>query len=272
MVESPAFQPPPQYYPGGPSPTAAPQRFAGGQLPPVGPLLSETLSAFTRELGPYALAGLGQLVVLLPIVMGVSIFAYVIAIVLAIGAAAGSTAISHGGSDQGAALFSVGMIAAMTLLVLGMVFLMNVLLAPVFGSLYRAVARHQRGEQELSFGAPFSSLGTRLGSGIVVMSSVSVLVLLGALACYFPALLVAMLCSLAFPLVALHGLRPFAALGRSFAHVRQNFKWHLGYFGYSLLVNLVANYVPVVGPMFVLAFQVRVYREVFGDGDEPNFG
>ena len=59
------------------------------------------------------------------------------------------------------------------------------------------------------------------------------------------------------------------ALGESIAHVRQNFRWHLGFFAYTLLVNMIANYVPVVGPMFVIAFHVRMYREVYGDSAEP---
>ncbi len=258
-----AFAPPPQ-------PLAPTQRFAGGQLPPVGTVLSETLSAFTRDMGPYALAGLGQLVVVLPVVFGLFITLYAAIVVVAFGGMAGAAVVAESGSEEGAAAMSLLLVGVLVLLVLGMIGLVNALLAPVFGSLYRAIAQFQRGEGELGFGSAFSSLGTQLVPGIVVMILVMVLVSIGAVLCYLPALLVGFFIPWAFPLVALHGVGPFAALKRSAGCARRHFSWHLGFFGYSLLVNIVGNYIPLVGPMFALAFHVRVYREVFGDGAVPS--
>jgi len=259
MVNPPPYSPPPQ-------------RFAGGHLPPVGPVFSETLTAFTRDLGPYALAGLGQLLVLLPVIFGVFIVAYAVIFVVAIGGVAGSAVIADRGSDSGAAVFTAAMVAVMVLVSLGIAWVVNAILAPIFGSLYRAVACHQRGEQPLGFGSVFSSMGTHLVSGIVAMVLVTTLVLLGALFCYLPGLVVALFLTWTFPLAALHGVGAFAALKRSVSHVRQHFKWHLGFFLYWLLISFVANNIPLIGPMFVVAFTVRVYREVFGDGDQPVVG
>jgi hypothetical protein len=245
-----------------------PPRFPGGHLPPIGPVLNETLTVFMRDLGPYALAGLGHLLIVLPLAFGVGLAMYAVIMVVVFGGMFGAALMAEGGSEQGAAAMALALVALTVLLVFGMVGVLNAILAPVQGSLYRAVARFQRGEEQLGFGSAFSSLGTNLVGGIVAMTLVMTLVLVGASFCYFPALVVALFVPWTFSLVALHGVGPVAALRRSVSHARQHFKWHLGFFGYTLLVSLVANNIPLVGPMFAIAFHIRVYREVFGDAEQ----
>ena len=37
----------------------------------------------------------------------------------------------------------------------------------------------------------------------------------------------------------------------------------------SFALSMVASYVPVLGPAFLMALHVRAYRSMFGDGPEP---
>jgi hypothetical protein len=232
-------------------------------------VFNETLTTFMNELGPHALAGLGFAVIVIPLIFVSLTLIYVVMIVFMVFGMAGSAALLESGSDAGAGILSLGTFLGMFVAMFALLALVNACTAPFLGSLYRAVARHQRRERELSFGAAFSSLGTNLWATLFAQLLVMGLVLTGLLLCYFPALIVGFLLSWTFPLVAIHGRGALSAIGTSVAHCRKNLNWHVLFYLALMAVHMVANNIPILGTMFGVAFHVRMYREVFGDGPEP---
>lgn len=121
----------------------------------------------------------------------------------------------------------------------------------------------------MSFGAAFRTAQTGAGSAAGVAVLVILLTLLGVVLCYFPALLVGLALVHALPLVALHRRGAWQSLGMSYQVVRQDLGFHASFYGILVLLHMICHNIPVVGTMFVLAFHVRVHRELFGDGEEP---
>jgi uncharacterized membrane protein len=177
-----------------------------------------------------------------------------------------------GDQDAAAAIGAMGslvsfglMFAVIFVLIAGI----TAVTAPLSGSLTRAIAAHQRGEGKLDFKSVFSTASEGILPACLVTGAVMLATFLGIPFCYVGALVPAMLFGFAGPLVFLHRLSPGAALGRSartvMANPGPNILYTLTVFG----IAMVAGYVPVVGMMFLLAFTVRGYRQVFGDGAEP---
>ncbi|MFT4621377.1 MAG: hypothetical protein ACI8PZ_000029 [Myxococcota bacterium] len=245
---------------------------AGGELPDPFQLLDETLKEFMANLGPYVLAGLGQMVFVFPVVF--------IAII-------GLYALMFGGVFGGMAV--VGLVAAvlpedlaglvvglgslaLPIGLFGITFLviggMSVVLMPTAASLARAVARHQRGEDDvLGFTSAFDSATQDVGSVITAGAVVVMLSIMGAMMCYFPAFAVLLFLGFAMNMVALHREGGVAAITTVFAHARQHLPWHGKFTLLYLVLMLVAGNVPIIGPMFAVALHVRAYRRLFGDGD-----
>ncbi|MBN2194465.1 MAG: hypothetical protein JW751_16730 [Polyangiaceae bacterium] len=247
--------------PGAPAPD--PVRRPGGQKPEIGRVFNETMQEFMRDLGPYALAGLGFMVVAMGLALVIMLL-YGAVIMVAVIADSANQA-SGGSGEAMSALVLVGMSVG----IIGLVLVLSVVSAAFYASLLRGIAAHQRGEAALGFGTAFSTARQRLGASVGVTVAVMTLSVLGALFCYVPGLIVAFLLLLASPLVMLHGLPVGAALRRSAREVRSDLGWYLRFFLVYLLVTMVAQYVPVIGPMFPIALLVRVYREIAGDGPEP---
>lgn len=251
------------------APPAAPhlQWFAGGQLPDLGRAFSDTMSSFSRDIGAYAMAGLGLLVISIPISLVMIVGIYVVIGLAVFGmASAGSV---EGGEPAVDPALSVVVGAGAVAAFLAVILLLMVLLAPVTASLMRAVARHQRGERRLEFGAAFSTLSQDAGSVCGSTALSSLLGSIGGIFCYVPGLIVAFFLAHSFALVALHRLPAIAALKASVALVRASVGWNAKYFGLLLLINMIASNVPLIGPMFTFAFLVRVSRELLGDAEQP---
>lgn len=268
-MQPPNFTPPhdsPYAGTPGAAPPRPPRRFAGGVRADLGRAFSETLQEFTQDLGPYALAGLGLTVVMLlpTVLIGLPIGGFVLFSIFASAAAASRA----GGSAASPTMSGVLMLVMIVVFLLVMVLCVAVL-AGFMASLLRAVAAHQRGESRLAFGSVFATVRHELGKNVGVGLAVSCVTLLGVLLCYVPGLIAAFLLWLAGPLVALHGVPVGTALRLSTREVRSDLGWHLKYFGLWLVINMIAQYIPVLGPMFALAFSVRVFRELAGDGPTP---
>jgi hypothetical protein len=250
-----------------PGPDASPyRRFPDGQLPDLGKAFNETLNDFTRDIGPYAIAGLGLIVVTIPISLIMIVVMYGFMAAVALGAVGMESA--SGGSDDAAWLpvaLGFGSVGGIFL----MIALMMVAMAPLTASLSRAVAQHQRGERRLEFGASFSTFWQDLGPVCGVMALLGLLSCVAAIFCYVPALAVAFFLTHAFTLAALFGTPAIPAVKASVAVVRTSLGWSAKYFGLSLLINMIASNIPVIGPMFTMAFILRVSRELLGDGAQP---
>jgi hypothetical protein len=255
----------------------SPRPLTGSPLADVSEAARETLADVSAHLGPYATLGVlsllvGMVVMVVPMVatMAVSAVAAVLALA-ASGVAIGGAvqALDSGAEALGAAVIVLSVASYAFMFVVSVVFLALVVLAatalaPLAAATMRAMAAHQRGERLLSARAVLADV--RLDAPVILtmflLQSVSaVAVLFGGVGIIVPAVLFAF----ALPLVVLHGERPMAAFRRSAAHARAHLGWHAGYALCIMGVSMVANYVPVVGPMFALSLYVRMARRVFGD-------
>ncbi len=247
----------------------------GGEFPAIGDLLTETMEEFQDNMAKYVLAGVGQFLVIMPVVfVGIFVLYFGIAIgmgvVMVCGAIIGGLLAEYVNEGLGflvLMLTQLGSILVPILFLVAFIGGLAALLAPFNASLVRAVAGHQRGELELDFPAVFATVGKDLpkviGAGILLgmMSTV------GLMMCYFPALAVPIVFGFVAPLVALHRLGAIDGVKTALAHFMAHSSW-VGTLGVVYLgLSMVAAYVPILGPAFILAFHVRAYRKVFGDGE-----
>jgi hypothetical protein len=254
-------------------PGVAPEIFPGGALPDIGATISETLNEFTENIGAYALAGLSMALIMIPAVLAMLFGVYMLLASVILGGAAGASGFMAILPSEMAGIGGLlGVLLAIAIAVVGMTVVMGMfsaVIAPLNASLLRSIAAHQRGEGPLEFSAPFRAMGENLGS---VILGTTLLTLLGAglaMMCYLPALLPMIFLSFAAPLIALHNRSAMGGIGMAFRHAKNHLGWHLKYGFTHLLVLMVSSQIPVVGYMFAIAFQVRMYRKVFGDGQEP---
>ena len=245
----------------------------GGRLPEHAKLLSAALQDLMDNLGPYVLASLAQTLVVLPIVF---IFIFVIYAVIGVGAMVGVGAIIGIGSAVGEEYAGIVMIVgqllmffAMFVAIFGMAAGLGGLLAPLTASLFRAVVKHQRGQGALEFGSVFTTITENVGAVIMVQMLLAIGVLVGLMFCYLPGIAFGFATAFAAPLVFIHHRSPMEAVTIALNHTKDNLTWHAIWFAMMLVVGIAASYVPILGPAFLLALQVRAYREIFGDGEEP---
>jgi hypothetical protein len=249
----------------------------GGQLPDVGTLFSETMAEFMDNIGPYAMAGLGQMLVVFPVTF-IAIFVMYGVLALGWGGSIVLTGVLSGiaanVSEELAELVAMfGLLGSMFVPLLLMIPLfvgIIALFAPMSASLYRAMAAHQRGEKQLELGSSFSTMGQGLVSVIVAALIVGTLAMLGAMMCYLPVIAVSILFGFTMGFVALHRVGAMQAARMSMQHALAHLNWYVMFGILSLVLGMVAYYIPVVGPMFAVSFHVRAYRSLFGDGVEPN--
>ncbi len=248
----------------------------GGDAPDVGKLLNATIADVTDDIGPYLLAGLGHTLVVMPIVLVAIVVMYLGMIfgmfggMLGVGIFAGII-----GSMLGETAGGVSMLLAQLLFFL--VFFLGIvafgaglgaLLAPFNASLTRAIAAYQRGEGELTFGSAFETLSqdvAKVMGGAVLLGAIAMVLVMF---CYVPVLLVPLVLGFYSPMIYLHGEGPISALKTSVVHFQSHMGYHLTIGALGMAMGIFASYVPVLGPVFLAAFHVRAYREMFGDGEE----
>ncbi|MBT3221237.1 MAG: hypothetical protein HN348_19315 [Proteobacteria bacterium] len=244
----------------------------GGVCPDIGTLLSESFEEFTQNIGPYALGGVSRMVVVFPIMLlAIFVFYFILFGLMAlmmVGIGLIAAVLPEELAVLGALvmqlLFMAGFLIVMMLFAMGL----SGLTAPFNASVLRAVARHQRGDEELGFSAAYSTATKDVipvVTSIVIITTIS---LLGACLCYFPALIAAFFLVFAFSFVVFHRLGAIEAIVTSFRHVQRHLTWHVGFFGIYFAILMVAGYVPILGPMFATALFVRAYRNIFGDGEQ----
>ncbi|MEL6349564.1 MAG: hypothetical protein AAFV53_41055 [Myxococcota bacterium] len=261
--------------PSGPpaKPGVKPQFYAGGERPDLSELLSETMNEFTENLSSYAMAGLGQMLILFPVIL-ITIFGLYIALGLGVvgmivGGAGLAAVLPEDLVALGAVLGPFIMISVIGIGSIAAIGLVTAVTAPLHASLVRAIVAHQRGEQPLEWTSAFSTLTENVSAVIFGALTLTVLSILLAMMCYLPALLPLIFLTFAPSLIAIHGHGAMDGLRLAAQHARAHLGWHatFGLIGFVML--MVASNIPVIGPMFVVAFHVRAYRRVFGDGPEP---
>lgn len=247
----------------------------GGAHPEPMDIFQDTWKEFSDDLGPYILAGLGQLVVTIPVMMVLFFVVYFGVLTtlfggIFLGAIAGAVTSEAVGPEAGGAVFALsyaGSIVLMFVVILGLSMLVGAIMAPLNASMVRRVAEHQRGGRKLDFTAPFSDAGENLMGVILGSLLVGGIVLVGFLFCYLPGIIAAFMLIYAGTLVALKGLPPLAAVRASYQNFMEFPQFHLVFSLLYLGCGLLASYVPIVGPMFVMAAHVRAHRTLFGDPD-----
>ena len=248
--------------------------YPGGETPALGELFKLTMDEFMKNIGPYALAGVGIMLASIPVVFIAIFVGYILMVVGIFGAMFGVTAAAIAilpeslmflGPIAGGLLTIVVIFMGMTLLVSSV----NALLAPFNASLSRAIAAHQRGEEELTIKAAFSSMTENLVSVIGTAIVLSLLATVLAAFCYLPMLLVPLFLAFAPGLVALHGMKALDAVKHAGGHAKLHLKWHGLYMLAFIGANLLASNIPVIGPAFMAALHVRALRMLFGDGESP---
>jgi hypothetical protein len=256
------------------SPGFSREPLPGGELPDPLTLLDETLKEFTANLGPYCMAGLGQLAVMLPLLFTLIVLIHLTAFggLLGGGALLGLIAGALP-EDLAALVISFGSILLPVLLfgsIMAMLGVLTVLAMPVTASLHRAVVRHQRGEEgALSFRSAFESLTQDMGRVMLTGLLLTTLSLTGLMMCYVPAFFVMLFTGFALNLVAVHRTGGLEAILTAVRHARTHLAWHTKFSLLYLVVLMVGGQIPVAGPMFAVALHMRAYRAVFGDGDAP---
>lgn len=249
----------------------------GGVLPEAMDIFNDTVAEFMDDPMPYLLAGLGQFAVFVPLFLGMfllvyfGIFATLFGGLLG-GAILGAVTSEFVGPELGSLVFFftyLGSWAVMIGLVVFGVLAVSAVVAPMQASLTRRVAEHQRGGRKLDFMASFTDMRQDLLRVILVAFTVATVIGMGAMACYIPGLVAMALLTFATTLVALHRRGVMDSAVISTTHVADNFSFH-GLFALIYIgLALVAGYIPIIGPMFVMAMHVRAYRVIFGDAEEP---
>lgn len=227
-----------------------------GKLPSVTKVATEVLQDLFANFGAYLLCGLGTWVVLFPVVLGGVVLTYASLLVPLL-------------------VWEDEQLAWMLFIPTFMVFVLTMVVvsAPLQAGVARAALAWQRDGEPMGFGSAFRYATADLWAVIGLELLIALMALVGAVFCYVPALIVALLTSLAFPALVVHRLGATGSLSASIEHVRKHIGWHAGFWGLGLGMLIICQNIPVIGAFLSLPlfynYQIRVYRQVFGDGDEP---
>jgi hypothetical protein len=255
-------------------PAETQRRLPGGQLPDIGTLVSESFTDFTENLAPYVLGYLGVVVVSVPVTILLIIAIYFLmfvgmmaVMVVMVGAIAAL------GEDVGlvVGVFAelVGFMGLFVMFAaLGAV--IRAFVAPFNASLYRAMAAQQRGEGDMEFGAAFQTIKQDIVPVVLVNVAYGMLIAVGLMMCYLPALLVPLCFGFADTLVALGRKTMGRAFAENFEHLKENPAWHGTYLAVSIGLMMVAQYIPILGTAFMVSLHVRTYRYLWGDPDSAD--
>ncbi len=245
------------------SSTEARPSQADGDLPSVMDVLVETFEDCREHFVGYLLSGLGVTLTMIPVAF-VAVFAVIAA--MALGAVPG---VMMENED----LVGIGVLLGY-IVGFGVLFVVTIMIAPPLrASVGRAVLSRITLKSELAIGDAFGTWRTDMWKVIGTQLLLSFLIFVGAMFCYFPALIVVFLVGFAMPAVIVHRLGPVEAVQLSMNHAMAHPGWHLGFFGVSFGIGLALAYVPFIGPAltvtFLQSFQLRCYTAIFGVDPEP---
>lgn len=229
---------------------------AYGTLPSVTKVATDVAQDLFANFGAYILCGLGPFLVLLPVTLiGVlAVYASLLVPLL----------VWH----QERIAWEL-FVPAMALFI-GVMVLVS---APIQYGTARAILAYQRDGEPLRFGSAFQHMTDDLGAAIGLEVLIAGMAFVAMLFCYVPVFGVSLLTSLAFPALVVHRLGAMGSLSASIEHVRKNIGWHVGFWALGVGILIICQNIPLIGPILgtpiYYAYQLRVYRQVFGDGEEP---
>ena len=255
-------------------PAAVNTAVSPDKLPSAVDLVQDGLKQFMDDVGDFALAGLGITLVAL----GVALVMATLAIGCFLGGALGSGALSIAGAATDVdAIAGVSAFAGMLIMLatylaffLIVIFGTAVVSAPFSASLQRAVDEHLAGGRKVGFGSAFETAFKQPVKDIMATVGMSVAMVIGIFMFYIGALFAAFFLGW-WPLaVHLDGLPVTQGASRAFGHTKDQLGWHLGVFGLGIAVGMIAQYIPVLGPMFAALYQVKAYRAAFPRPADPD--
>ena len=256
----------------------------GGKPPDAGTILSTSFAEFGDNLAPYAILGAIQMAVLFPLVfiaifVGYFVMVLTTAVVYVVGMGVSVGLASLLPEDLAGPVAAIGMLITLIVSLLAtiasmfaVVLLITLPVAPLHAAFVRAIAAHQRGEGPPEPAKAFATITQDLVPVVTVAVIMGGASLVGLLFFGVGALVPAFLFAFAPSLVALHRMGPIDALRASARHALADPTWHGIWTALNWGLGLAASNIPVLGPAFMMAFQVRGHRELFGDGPEPVLG
>lgn len=248
-------------------PHGVPEATPADELPSAIDLVSDSFKTFMDDIGPFALGGLGAflaglaaMVVIFSLGFG-CLFGGVFGGMILVGGAgaSGSEELAAGAGLLSTLIFLVSYLGMFLVIFLGTA----IVTGPLNGSLMRAADVHLRGGPKVGFGSAFSTMTQQPVKDILAPMGLGLSIMLGLFVFYVGALFAVFFLHWWPFYVWLDGASPLEGAKRAFNHSKDNLTWHLGVFGLALAIGLVANYVPVLGPMFASIYQLKAYRAVY---------
>lgn len=240
--------------------------------------------AFSRSLGDMKMRLGPMLLGILPgalagVVAGFGVYGALMVgallyLIVLVGVGAAALFFSKELGDWGPSLVSGGLIAAYVVglapvLVMGGV--VNVLLSGVGASYTRALAAAQRGEAEITLSASFSTFWHRLPTIALssVVLTVTSLLLLGSVVGAPLLLAIRVLISPGLTMVILHDVGLTTALERTTRAVSADPRRHVGCHLLAAMLGTLLVAVPLVGGVWMVAFDLHLFRLLHGDPPRP---
>lgn len=228
------------------------------ELPRVSRLLEDSFKDLQDNFTGYLALGLP----LLCVAMGFGLFGGLAAFIGMF------TLTSSGDPDAAVGLFFGGIFVFFIVMI--------ALTIPMQAAQGRAIWRNLKDGEELSFKAATKDMGKDVVGILVLHFVIMLLTFVGAVFFFFPALIVAMLCSFALPAMIAHGVGPFEAIALSAGHARRHLWWHAKFWFLGTLVLMAASQVPILGTLLAgpwfFNYSLRAYRAAFGDGETLPIG
>jgi hypothetical protein len=165
-------------------------------------------------------------------------------------------------------LMSLGMLAGLVVGAIAGGMLLGLVVAPLQASLGRAMLRNLQDGSDLGLGACFDTVAVDVGKVVSLGLIMNLILTVGGLMFYVPALVASWALNFAMPGVVVHRLGPLAAMNRSLEHAMAEPVWHLALTALSFGALLLLLNIPFIGYAlgfyFVTAVNIRAYVACFG--------
>ncbi len=220
------------------------QPVGAAQLPPATSHVGEAFGLVKANIGGFLLSGVGFMGATFVGVM-VCILVVFVPVIPAI-------------LTESEPLLMVGLVVGFSIYTVLLLLLVGVLTPLMWASLYRAYDAALAGRGSLGLTSAFSTLRQDALQVILCWFLMQTAVMIGAVLCYVPGLLLAAMLQLAIPLVAVRRLSAVAALKVGFEHAKAHLGWYLAVFFLALVMSMVLQYIPIVGLFLGMPFMVLV--------------
>lgn len=167
------------------------------------------------------------------------------------------------GSDY-EALAALGSMGGFVVGVLLFLVLVMVAAGPMTASTYRALAALIGQGVPPTIGGAFTTARQDVGMVLGGSLLVGVVVGVGLLFCYVPGLVASFVLGSVPMLIAIRRTSPGEAMSVALANVRAHPSWYVEVLAVKFVFLLIASYIPVIGTIAFMVYQIRVFQAAFG--------